>query len=85
VSDKVAKRDCVETFGGVIKLGIIHILNGCRKLVTCDCADDDVCSPRLALGKVGSPSGFACRSSSERIDGIVSRRCAGNYYEAPLR
>jgi hypothetical protein len=73
VSDKVAKGDHVETFGGVIEFHIIHITNGCRKLVACDCADNDVCVPRLALGKVGSPSGFTRRSSSGWIDGIVKR------------
>ncbi len=49
VSDKIAKGDCVETFGRVIKLCIIHILDGCCKLVACDCTDNDVCVPRLAL------------------------------------
>jgi hypothetical protein len=74
VSDKIAKGDHVETFGGVIKFCIIHIVDGCRKLVACDRADDDVCVPCLALNKVGSLSGFTSRSSSGRIDGIV-RRC----------
>ncbi len=78
VCDKVAKGDCVETFGGVIEFCIIHIVDGCRELVACDCADNDVCVPRLALGKVGSPSGFMRRSSSGLNDGIVRRRCAGN-------
>ncbi len=78
VCDKVAKGDCFETFGGVIEFCIIHIIDGCRKLVACDCADDDVCVPCLALGEVGSPSGFTCRSSSGRIDGIVRRCCARN-------
>jgi hypothetical protein len=78
VSDKVAKGDCVETFGGVIKFCIIHINDGRPKLDACDCADYDVCVPRLALGKFGSRSGFTCRSSSGRIDGIVRRHCARN-------
>ncbi len=76
VSDEVAKGDCIETFGGVIEFCIIHIVNGCCKLVACDCVDDDVCVPCLALGKVGCPSCFTCRSSSGRIDGIVKRRHA---------
>ncbi len=78
VSDEVAKGDCIETFGGVIKFCIIHIIDGCLELVACDCADNDVCVPCLALGKVGCPSGFTHRSSSGRIDGIVRRRRAGN-------
>ncbi len=56
----------------------VHIVNGCLELVACDCADDDVYVPRLALGEVGSLSGFTRRSSSRRIDGIVRRRHAGN-------
>ncbi len=78
VSDKVAKGDHIETFGGVIEFCIIHIVNGCRELVACDCAEDDVCVPRLALGEVGSPSCVMRRSSSGRIDGIVRMRCIGN-------
>ncbi len=78
VSDKVAKGNCIETFGGVIELRIINIINGCRELVVCDCADNDVCVPRLALGKVGGLNGFARRSSSGRIYGIVRRRRTGN-------
>ncbi len=78
VSDKVVKGDRVETFGGVIKFCIIHIVDGRRKMAACDCADNDVCVPPLVLGKVGNPSGFTRRSSSGRIDGIVRRRHAGN-------
>ncbi len=77
VHDKVAKGDRV-TFSGVVEFCIIHIVDGCRKLVACDCEDDDVCVPHLALGKVGSPSSFKHRSSSGRIDGIVRRRRARN-------
>ncbi len=78
VSNEVAKRDCVETFGGAIEFCIAHIIDGRCKLVACDCADDDVCVPCLALGKVGSSSGFTHRSSSGRIDGIVRRHHAIN-------
>ncbi len=77
-SDKVTKGDCIETFGGVIKFRIINIIDGRPKLVLCDCADNDVCIQCLVLGEVGCPSGFACRSSSGRIDGIVRRRHARN-------
>jgi hypothetical protein len=69
VRDKVAKGDHVETFSGVVEFCIIHIVDGCLELVACDYADNNVCVPHLALGKVGSPSGFMCRSSSGRIDG----------------
>ncbi len=78
VSDEVAKGDRVETVGGVIEFCIIHIVDGHCKLVACDCADDDVCVPRFALHKVGSPRGFMHRSSSRRIVGIVRRRRAEN-------
>jgi hypothetical protein len=78
VSDEVAKGDCVETFSGVVKFRIIHIINGHHKLVACDCADNDVCVPCFALGKVGSLSGFTRRSSSGRINGIVRRCCTRN-------
>jgi hypothetical protein len=64
VSDEVAKGECIETFGGVIKFRIIHFVDGCRKWVACDCADNDVCVSCLELSKVGSPSGFTHRSSS---------------------
>ncbi len=76
VSDEIMKGNCVETFGGAIEFHIINIINGHHKLVVCDCADDDVCVPCLALGKVGSPRGFARRSSSGQIYGIVWRRRA---------
>ncbi len=78
VSDEVTKGDLVETFGGDIEFCIIHIVYGCRKLVVCDCADDDVCVPCLVLREVGSPSCLMCRSSSRQIDGIVGRRRTGN-------
>ncbi len=78
VSNKVAKGDCVETFGGVIKFRIINIVNGRCELVACDGVDDDVCVPRLVLGKVGSSSSFASRSSGGRSDGIFRRRRTRN-------
>ncbi len=78
VSDKVAKGDCIETFGGVIEFCIIHIVNGRRELVACDCTDNDACVQCLTLIKVGGSSSFRRRSSSGRIDGIVRRCCAGN-------
>ncbi len=78
MSDEIVKGDCIEAFGGVIKFRIINIVDGRHDLVVCDCADDDVCVPRLALGKVGCLSGFVHRSSSGRIDGIVRRCRAGN-------
>jgi hypothetical protein len=58
VSDEVMKGDSVETFGGVIEFRIINIVDGRRKLVACDCADNDVCVPRLVLSKVGCLSCF---------------------------
>ncbi len=78
VSDEIAKGDCIETFGGVIKFCTIHVIDGCHESVACDCADNNVCVPCLALGKIGSPSSFTSRSSSGRVDGIVRRCCAGN-------
>ncbi len=78
MSDKVAKGDCIETFGVVVKLRIINIVNGCHKSVMCDGADNNVCVPHLALGKVGGLSCFASRSSSGWIDGIFRRRHARN-------
>ena len=78
VSDKVAKGDRVETFGGVIEFRIINIINCRCKLVACDGADNDLCVPRPAFGKVGSSSNFASRSSGEQIDGIFRRRHVRN-------
>jgi hypothetical protein len=62
VSDEATKGNCVETFGGVIKFRIVNTVDGSHKSVACDGVDDDVCVPRLVLGKVGSSSSFASRS-----------------------
>ncbi len=78
VSDEVVKGDPVETFGGIFEIRLKNINNGPHILVNCDGADDDGCVPCLALGKVGSLSSFASRSSGGRIDGIFRRCHAGN-------
>ncbi len=45
--------DGVKTFGGVIKNGVVDIVNHPHELVTCDGEDHLVGVPRHASGRVG--------------------------------
>ncbi len=54
VSDEIANGDCIETFSGVIEFCIIHIVDDCRDLVACDCADNDVCFHALGLARLAA-------------------------------
>ncbi len=51
--DKGEEIDSVETFGGVIKIGIVDVDDCHRKLVACDGEDHLVGVPRLASSSVG--------------------------------
>ena len=43
----------IETFGGVIKNGVVDIINCCRELVMCDGKDNLVGVPCLTCGGIG--------------------------------
>ncbi len=53
VHDKGAEIDCVEIFGGVVKNGVVDIIDRRRELVACDGEDHLVCVPCLACGGIG--------------------------------
>ncbi len=44
--------DSVETFGGVVKSGVVDIVDCCHKLVACDGEDYLVGAPCLASGSI---------------------------------
>ncbi len=50
VCNKVLEGDCVESFCGVIKGGVVYIINGCRKMVACDSGYNEVSVPRILFG-----------------------------------
>ncbi len=70
MGDKVLEGNHVETLGGIIKHGIIYVVNCCRELVASDGADDDVGIPCLAVGKVGGSSCFLQGCGSRWIEQI---------------
>jgi hypothetical protein len=45
VHDKGAEIDGIETFGGIVKNGVVDIVDCNRKLVVCDGEDHLVCVP----------------------------------------
>ncbi len=53
VHDKGAKNDGVETFGGVVKNGVVDVIICHHELVACDGEDHLVGVPRLASDSVG--------------------------------
>ncbi len=53
VHDEGAEIEGVETFGGVVKNGIVDIIDRCCELVTCDGEDHLVGVPCLASGSIG--------------------------------
>ncbi len=53
VHDKGVDIDGIETFGGVVKNGIVDIIDCCCKLVTHDGEDHLVCVSCLACGIIG--------------------------------
>ncbi len=62
VHEEGAEIDGVETFGGVIKNGIVDVVDCHRKLVTRDGEDHLVGDPSLACGGVGGTQflAFGC-------------------------
>ncbi len=52
VYDKGVEIDGVETFGRVVKNGIVDVINHRRKLVACDGEDHLLCVPCLACGGI---------------------------------
>jgi hypothetical protein len=53
VHDKGVEIDGVETFGGVLKNGVVDIVDCCCKLNACDGEDHLVGVPCLASGGIG--------------------------------
>jgi hypothetical protein len=53
VQDEGAEIDGIETFGGVVKNGIVDVINCCCKLVVCDGEDHLVGVPSLVCSGVG--------------------------------
>ncbi len=56
----------VESFGGIIELRVVKVVDCRRKLIASDGTDDDVYVPCLAVGKVGGASCFAGRGGPGR-------------------
>ncbi len=78
MGDKILERNRIETLSGIVKRGIIYVVNRRRELVACDGADNDVGIPRLAVGKVGGSSCFSRGCGSRWIERILRRRCGQN-------
>ncbi len=53
VHDEGAEINGIETFSGVVKSGVVDIVNCCHKLVARDGEDHLVCVPCLVCGGVG--------------------------------
>ncbi len=68
--NKISKGDRVESFSGVIKGGVVYVVDGHRKLIVCDGGYDKVGVPCLAFGKVVGLCLFACGSGGG-VDGIL--------------
>ncbi len=75
VCNKVPEGDCIESFFGVIKCGIVYVLDDCCKMVMCDGGCDKVDVPRLLFGKVGGMCLFAGGSGGRGVDGILGGSC----------
>ena len=78
MGDKVPEGNRIETLGGIVKRGIIYVVNCRRKLVACDGADNDVGIPCLAVGEVDSSSCFLRGCGSRWIEQIFGRRVSRN-------
>ncbi len=56
VHDKGAEINGIETFGGVVKNGVVDIIDRRRKFVACDGEDHLVGVPCLTGGSIGTRS-----------------------------
>ncbi len=75
VCNKIPEADCIESFCGVIKGGVVYVVDGRRKLVACDGDYDVIGVPRLLFGKVGGTCLFVGGSGSGGVDGILGGSC----------
>ncbi len=66
VHDEGAEIDGVETFGGVVKNGLVDMAHHCHELVACDGEEHLVVVPCLTGGGVGGAQflAFGCRGAS---------------------
>ncbi len=71
VHEKGAEIDGIETFGGVIKNGVVDVIDRCRKLVVCDGEDLLVGVPCLTRGSIGGVQFFAFGCCGTSWDGWV--------------
>ncbi len=65
VHDEGVEMDCIESFGGVVKNGIVDVVHLPCKLVVCDVKDHLVCVPCLVCGGIGGMQflAFGCRGA----------------------
>ncbi len=65
VHDKGVEINGFETFGGVVKNGVVDIVNCCHKSIVHDGEDHLVCGPCLACGSIGGTQflTFGCRGA----------------------
>ncbi len=65
VNDKGAEIDGVETFGGVVKNGVVDLINCRRELVACDGEDHLIGIPCLTCGGIGGAQflAFGCHGA----------------------
>ena len=68
--NKIAERDRVEPFGGVIKPGVVDVIDGCE-LIARDDGHDKIRVPRFAFSEVRGSSRFVCGGGSGWIDWVV--------------
>jgi hypothetical protein len=74
VHDKGAEIDGIETFGGIIKNGIVDVNNCHCKLAAHDGEDHHVGVPSLACGSVGGMQFLVCSCCGASWDGWVGWR-----------
>ncbi len=84
VCNKVPERDLVESFCGVIKGGVVNVVDGCRKLVVCDGGHDKAGVLRLLFGKVSGMCLFPDGSGGRGIDGILGGSCRWDVKCGPI-
>jgi hypothetical protein len=84
VCNKIPEGDCIESFCGVIKGGVVYIVDGRRKLVMCDGGYNKVGVPCLSFSKVGGAFLFAGRSSGRVVDRIFGGGCCRDVKCSPV-
>jgi hypothetical protein len=84
VGNEILEGGCIESFSGVIKCGIVDIIDGRCKLVVCDGGHNKVGVPCFLFGEVGCSCLFAYRSSGGGVDGILGGNGHGNGERGPV-